>query len=58
LKLGMVVALASIEAFAGVCVGCAIHSLLVRGGLLRAPVCEDCASIRIPTRDARRFRGA
>ena len=47
---GTVVGLASLEAFAGVCVGCTIHSLLVRFGLLRAPVCENCvpATVRVP----------
>ena len=47
---GVVVGLASLEAFAGVCVGCVIHSLLVRFGLLRAPVCENCvpATVRSP----------
>ncbi len=42
LLVGMVVGLASLEAFAGVCIGCHIHALLVRSGLLKAPACESC----------------
>jgi hypothetical protein len=39
---GMVIVLASLEAFAGVCVGCHIHAVLVRFGLIRAPACVSC----------------
>jgi hypothetical protein len=39
---GMVVALASLEALAGVCAGCHIHALLIRFGLIRAPACVSC----------------
>lgn len=43
---GMVVSLALLEAGLGVCVGCALHGLLVRWGVLRAPVCVDCVPRR------------
>lgn len=47
---GMVVGLATLEAFAGVCVGCHIHALLVRFGVLKAPACESCGPVAIAAR--------
>jgi len=39
---GMMVGLASMEAFAGFCLGCWMHAGLVRWGVLPVPVCPDC----------------
>ena len=40
---GLVVA-ASLEAFAGICLGCKAFAVLMRMGLIPEPVCEQCAS--------------
>jgi hypothetical protein len=40
--LGLLVAAASLEAFAGVCLGCKIFALLMRAGLIPEAVCEEC----------------
>ena len=42
---GLVVA-ASLEAFAGYCLGCVIFSRLMRWGVIPETVCESCADIR------------
>jgi hypothetical protein len=47
---GIVVVLASLEASAGVCVGCHIHALLVRHGVLKVPVCETCVPVAVGAR--------
>lgn len=36
---------ASLEAFAGYCLGCKIFNLLIRAGLVPESVCEECADI-------------
>lgn len=49
---GVLVALvvaASLEAFAGLCLGCHVFKLLIRAGLIPAEVCEACADFtRVP----------
>ncbi len=46
----MITVAASLEAFAGFCLGCAIFGFLMRRGVIPETVCEDCADIsrRIP----------
>lgn len=36
---------ASLEAFAGLCIGCKIFGVLIRAGLIPASVCAECADI-------------
>lgn len=36
---------ASLEAFAGYCLGCKIFNLLIRAGLIPESICEECADI-------------
>lgn len=36
---------ASLEAFAGYCLGCKIFNLLIRAGLVPESICEECADI-------------
>lgn len=43
--LGLLVVAASLEAFAGVCLGCRAFALLMRAGLIPASVCEECGDI-------------
>ena len=43
--LGLLAAAASLEAFAGYCVGCRIFALLMRWGVIPARVCESCADL-------------
>ena len=40
--LGLLVVAASLEAFAGLCLGCKIFALLMRTGLIPEAVCEEC----------------
>ena len=42
---GLVVA-ASLEAFAGVCLGCIMFGMLMRWGVIPASVCESCNDLR------------
>jgi hypothetical protein len=42
---GMLAAAASLEAFVGFCLGCAIFARLMRWGLIPESVCEDCNDI-------------
>lgn len=44
--LGALVVAATLESVFGFCVGCALFSLLMRAGLIPAPVCEACARVR------------
>lgn len=46
----MITVAASLEAFAGFCLGCVIFGFLMRRGVIPETVCEDCADIsrRIP----------
>lgn len=43
--LGVLIAAASLEAFAGYCLGCRIFALLMRAGLISESVCVECADI-------------
>jgi hypothetical protein len=36
---------ASLEAFAGICLGCKAFAVLMRLGVIPEPVCERCAAI-------------
>jgi hypothetical protein len=45
--LGILVVAASLEAFLGFCLGCAIFGLLQRRGLIPAEVCEACNNISL-----------
>ena len=42
---GMIAAAASLEAFAGYCLGCAIFARLQAHGIIPASVCEACADV-------------
>lgn len=52
--LGMLVVAASLEAFAGFCLGCKAFALLMRAGVIPSEVCEACNDIwaRRPDRAA------
>jgi hypothetical protein len=43
--LGMLVVAASLEAFAGICLGCIVFAQLMRAGLIPEEVCERCNDI-------------
>jgi hypothetical protein len=43
--LGALVAAASLESFAGYCVGCRVFGLLIDWGLLPESVCRSCADL-------------
>lgn len=43
--LGVLVVAASLEAFAGFCLGCQVFALLMRAGLIPDSVCEECNDI-------------
>lgn len=43
--LGMLVGAASLEAFAGYCLGCKAFAVLMRAGVIPASVCEECADV-------------
>ena len=45
--LGVLIVAASLEAFAGFCLGCAIFGLLQRRGLIPESVCEACNNIEL-----------
>ena len=45
--LAVLIAAASLEAFAGFCLGCAVFGLLQRRGLIPADVCEACNNISL-----------
>lgn len=45
--LGILVAAASLEAFAGFCLGCVIFGFLQRRGLIPAEACEACNNISL-----------
>jgi len=44
--MGLLVVAASLEAFAGYCLGCRVFALLMRAGVIPASACESCADIR------------
>ncbi|HET8879315.1 MAG TPA: DUF4395 domain-containing protein [Arthrobacter sp.] len=48
--LGLLIAAASLEAFAGFCLGCAVFGLLQRRGLIPADICEACNDISLRRR--------
>jgi uncharacterized protein DUF4395 len=61
LLVAMVLVAASLEAFAGICLGCVIFAQLMKVGLVPASVCESCADIsgRLrPSVDSRAPRSA
>jgi hypothetical protein len=43
--LGLLIAAASLEAFFGICLGCAVFAMLMRVGVIPASVCESCNDI-------------
>jgi len=43
--LGLIVAAASLEGFAGYCIGCRVFNLLMRVGLIPESVCQVCADL-------------
>lgn len=43
--LGLLVIAASLEAFAGLCLGCRAFALLMRAGVIPAQICEECNNI-------------
>jgi hypothetical protein len=45
--LGLLIVAASLEAFAGFCLGCAIFGVLQRRGLIPESVCEACNNIAL-----------
>ena len=47
--LAVLIVAASLEAFAGFCLGCAIFGFLQRRGLIPADVCEACNNISLRT---------
>ncbi len=50
--LGLLVVAASLEAFAGVCLGCKVFAFLMRRGVIPESVCVECADVssrRTPT---------
>jgi hypothetical protein len=52
--LGLLIGAASLESFAGFCLGCTTFAVLMRVGVIPASVCEECADIsrRIARGDA------
>ncbi|MGH9136980.1 MAG: DUF4395 domain-containing protein [Acidimicrobiales bacterium] len=46
--LGALTAAASLEAFAGICLGCKVFALLMRAGVIPEEVCERCNNIWAP----------
>lgn len=45
--LGLVVVAASLEGFAGYCVGCKIFGLLMKTGIVPEKVCQECADLSL-----------
>ncbi|HET9050106.1 MAG TPA: DUF4395 domain-containing protein [Candidatus Dormibacteraeota bacterium] len=43
--LGALIVAASLEAFAGICLGCRVFSMLMRAGVIPAGVCQECLDI-------------
>ena len=41
----LLIGAASLEAFAGYCLGCKIFALLMRAGIIPEAICDDCADI-------------
>lgn len=45
--LGLIIVAASLEAFAGLCLGCVIFARLMRAGLIPAETCEACENLAL-----------
>jgi hypothetical protein len=45
--LALLIVAASLEAFAGFCLGCAIFGFLQRSGLIHEAVCEACNNVTL-----------
>ena len=43
--LGLLIVAASLEAFAGYCLGCKTFALLMRAGIIPESVCEECNNV-------------
>lgn len=43
--LGLLIGAASLESFAGYCLGCRVFAILMRAGVIPASVCEECADV-------------
>ena len=43
--LGILLVAASLEAFAGICLGCKVFAQLMRAGIIPAAVCERCNDV-------------
>jgi hypothetical protein len=48
--LGALLAAASLESFAGICLACKMFPYLVRAGIVSERACPDCADIRVHAR--------
>ena len=48
--LGLLIVAASLEAFAGYCLGCKIFALLMRVGVIPESVCEECNNVGLRIR--------
>jgi hypothetical protein len=48
--LGLLIVAASLEGFAGYCLGCKTFALLMRAGLIPESVCEECNNIGLRNR--------
>lgn len=44
---GLLASAASLESFAGYCLGCRIFALLMKVGLVPASICEECRDLRL-----------
>lgn len=49
--LGLLIVAASLEAFAGYCLGCKAFALLMRAGVIPESVCEECNNFGLRMRD-------
>lgn len=52
--LGILIVAASLEAFAGFCLGCTVFGYLQRAGVIPESVCEACNNIQLRPREAAR----
>jgi hypothetical protein len=48
--LGLLLVAASLEAFAGYCLGCKTFALLMRAGVIPESVCEECNNVGLRVR--------
>jgi hypothetical protein len=56
--LGLLAGAASLESFAGYCLGCRLFGLLMRAGLVPESVCEECSDLRVRHPELAVSRGA